>query len=437
MNLSIEEKKNINIRLYPIYKMFAWDLLFYYAISFLFLTEVKGFSSADVVLLDVSFYTLFKALLQLPSIVITDKLGKRMSLIFGNVSLCICILLVLVCNSLLWLAISEFFMALGYAIKSIAEPNILYDSLPAGESSRKKFATLDGRGSSFYYYLNAVSCGLTGILYTLNPYYPVVMCLVFCIISTLLSYCFYSLREASPKNHTAKNNSVPKISQRLKEYSSQLKYIFKHIFKSQRLRNLIIFYGLFQSLIIVTTTLTKSLLTDMQISSAYFGIIYAAFSILSGIGSSLQNFLDNHFKNRVLTVFAILFVSSCLVSGLCVICQIPLALSIFLVLNSAAIREAIKGPFYTLYKRYLGSFSTPSARTKIYSTTYLFDNICSAIVALGISRLLMFETTAVTFVILGIFYGVIFLFLLNHMRTRVGLKPEEYSKSDTDLSEIH
>lgn len=79
--MDLEDKRKFNIKLYPIYKMFSWDLLFYYAISFLFLTEVKGFSSSDVVLLDVSVYTLFKSLSQLPSTIITDKLGKRMSLI--------------------------------------------------------------------------------------------------------------------------------------------------------------------------------------------------------------------------------------------------------------------------------------------------------------------------------------------------------------------
>ena len=64
--MTIEEKQKFNRRLFPVYKMFAWDLLFYYAISFLFLTEVKHFTASDVVLIDVSLYTLFKFLLQLP-----------------------------------------------------------------------------------------------------------------------------------------------------------------------------------------------------------------------------------------------------------------------------------------------------------------------------------------------------------------------------------
>jgi len=36
------EKKNINVKLFPFYKMLSWDLLFWYAIIFLYLVQVKG-----------------------------------------------------------------------------------------------------------------------------------------------------------------------------------------------------------------------------------------------------------------------------------------------------------------------------------------------------------------------------------------------------------
>lgn len=38
--------RKANVRLYPTYKMFSWDLLFYYAIAFIFLVQEKGFSPA-------------------------------------------------------------------------------------------------------------------------------------------------------------------------------------------------------------------------------------------------------------------------------------------------------------------------------------------------------------------------------------------------------
>lgn len=74
-NVKINDEK-INIKLYPIYKMFSWDLLFYYAIIFLFLTQVKGISASDV-LLGESLYPLFKFIFQIPVTWFIDRFGKE------------------------------------------------------------------------------------------------------------------------------------------------------------------------------------------------------------------------------------------------------------------------------------------------------------------------------------------------------------------------
>ncbi len=40
--------KKRNAKLYPIYKMFSWDLLFFYSTQYLFLTQIKGISAGDI-----------------------------------------------------------------------------------------------------------------------------------------------------------------------------------------------------------------------------------------------------------------------------------------------------------------------------------------------------------------------------------------------------
>ena len=50
----IKEKK-YNQKLYKIYKMLSWDLICYYAISFLFLTQAKGLSTSQIIFAD-AFY---------------------------------------------------------------------------------------------------------------------------------------------------------------------------------------------------------------------------------------------------------------------------------------------------------------------------------------------------------------------------------------------
>ena len=430
--MTLEEKKDYNVKLFPIYKMFAWDLLFYYAISFLFLTEVKNFTPADIVLVDVSVYTFFKFLSQLPSTIFVDKLGKKQSLVMANIFLVISILLIIFASNIYVFVFAEAFMAIAYAIKSLTESNILYDSLPHSEKRQKHFSALDGKGSSLYYYLNAVSCAATGFCYMISPYLPVVLCLCISILALYLSTRFYSLNSHS----NIELSKVPTALERLKEYMKEYKYIFKHIVRSGRLRSLILFYGLFQSLIAVTNTLDRSLLTDLNVVPSYFGIIYAALAILSGVSSNLPNKIHARFRNRVLTVFSIFMVASCLLSGLLIVAGAPVSVIMIAVIFSFAIRAILKGPFYTLYKRYLNSFSTSSVRTKIYTATYTFENLLSAIIALAVSAFLDFASTAVCFTLLGLFAGVAFYFLLKYMKTRVGLKPEEYRKEDINLIDV-
>ena len=92
-----EEKqrmRKINMKLFPIHKMLSWDLLFYYTINFLFLTQVKNMNASDVVLTD-SFYALFVMVLQIPINVIIAFLGKKKSIVLGNISLVIYITIII------------------------------------------------------------------------------------------------------------------------------------------------------------------------------------------------------------------------------------------------------------------------------------------------------------------------------------------------------
>ena len=81
-----------NVRIFPIYKMLSWDLLFYFPIIFLFLTQVKGFTASEVLLAD-AFYTLSNTFWQIPITRLIDRIGKKNSLILGNILYSLSILL--------------------------------------------------------------------------------------------------------------------------------------------------------------------------------------------------------------------------------------------------------------------------------------------------------------------------------------------------------
>ncbi len=93
----IIKAKNYNSKLFPMYKMFSWDLLFYYSINFLFLTQAKGLTASTILFGD-SFYYIFKIIFQIPCVNLIEIMGKRKALIFGNISLSISILILILGN---------------------------------------------------------------------------------------------------------------------------------------------------------------------------------------------------------------------------------------------------------------------------------------------------------------------------------------------------
>ena len=78
------KRKKKNVKMFPFYKMISWDLLFYYPIIFLFLTQTKGFSPAQALFAD-AFYTLSNTFWQIPATVAIDRIGKKNCLIIGSV----------------------------------------------------------------------------------------------------------------------------------------------------------------------------------------------------------------------------------------------------------------------------------------------------------------------------------------------------------------
>lgn len=154
----------------------------------------------------------------------------------------------------------------------------------------------------------------------------------------------------------------------------------------------------------------------------YFGITYAVFQIISGIASSKQNWFHNKYRNRTLTVFGLSVTLSMIAIGLCQIIGLNYGLTLEIILIMLALQCAVKGPYYTLIKRYLNSFSTSSMRTKIYAAMEIPYSLLRALICMICSFLLNVTTTSYVYVILGCIFSVIMIFLLDHMKHTVRIK---------------
>lgn len=416
------KRKKKNVKIFPIYKMVSWDLLFYFPIIFLFLTQVKGFSASQVLFSD-AFCTLANTFWQIPVTSVVDRIGKKNCLIIGNILYSLSILAMIFLRNYYELLIIQFIYALGYSIKGICESNILYDSLPAGKKRGKIYSTIDGKSSSYFYIFDAISSVIAGFTFTINGYIPMVLCFLCCIACTIISFKFRHTELVEEK--------VKPVS--LTEYSKQLKGAIKFFVKSDRIKLLILLNALFLGLTVGIVNLRSSMLSEMLVPEAYFGIIFAILQLSAAITARNSEKIHKMFRNKTLTYLTLPVTLSCIVIGFVgtdTLSKSSLLVIVFMFL----IQYAIKGPYRALMSRYINNFTNRNIRPKLTALNYLLSNLVTAGISLSCSWLLSITTTANTFMIIGCVTTIVAVLLLDYMRGKVGLKPDQYSKEDLKYS---
>ncbi len=424
----IKRAKEKNRKIFPIYKMFSWDLLFYYSISFLFLSQAKGLSASDIFLGD-AFYAIFKIIFQPFAPVVINFLGKRKSTILGNILVSTSIILVILLEgSVKNLIISNLFMAIGFIIKNICEACILRENIEDEENKNSIFSKIDSKGSVYYYIFDAISSATTGFLFVVNPYIPMYLCFAFLIIAILISFKFedYELKKKKTKIEPPIEILTKNISLAKKEY--------KFILKSKRLHALLLFMCLFNGILYIRSTISSSIFVDIGIPNEYFGIIGALLAISSTIATSKQNFIHKKLRNKVLTFFSIGYCIAYIMIGIMAILKINYILTVIIVLLMMILQKAIRGPYNTLIKRYLNSFSNQNISVKIYSSANLMEDLGAMITSFMVSILLKNIAISYASLIVGIVSLILFIIVLDYMKTRIGLKPEEYRKEDIEFN---
>ena len=413
--------KRQNAKIFPIYKMFSWDLLFFYSTQYLFYTNVKGITAGEILKLD-AFFPLFIILMQLPATICADLLGRRKSLIVGNIIMILYIFLLMILPGVVGIFIANIIYAFGYSLRGIQATNILYDST-ATKGGEGLYAKINGKGATGYYILDGIASLTAGYLFVVNGYLPMIICLAFTIIATIISTRFKDIYV----NKLEENE----ISNKIKEYRQDFKISIKNIITSKRLRALLIFMGIFNALITITGTYKGSTLTELQVKPETFSMINAIFTFIAGIATTFQDKIHKKFRNRSFTFLAMIFITSLILIGILLYMNIPNVLPIILIL--LAIRSITMSNYYVLSERYAKNFSTPKTRSRISFATEFTTNIIEVIMVFLAGVLLDGTNIRFATLFIGLIFLIIFILILDYMRTRVGLKPEEYDKKDIEL----
>lgn len=422
--IELTKKKNKakrkNAKLYPIYKMFAWDLLCYYSIEYLFLTITKGITPSQVLIV-AAIYTILKVIFQIPAVIISEYLGKKKSMILGNALVLLHIIILMLAPNFFIIAIAQFFCALGYDIKSICDSNLLYDSV-ATKGGDGLYTKLETKGGSGYYVLDALLSIMAGYLFVINNYIPMTICAICLLISLLISFKFKDIYPVNKKTRKS-------IGRFVKEYKSDIISSLTFIKRSKRIKAYVLFGSLFYAVIRILDTYKSNLLTDSGVAPEQFSMIVAILSLIAAVSVGFAKNIQNKFKNKTLTVISMTYLLSW-VTIAAISLTVTNSIAIPFILMFYVINRICDSQWYIVRGKYLKNFTNPESREKITFTYELITSLAGGLSAiLGAVILEMIDIRhAILLVALG---GLaLMIIVLDYMKSRFGLKPKEYRKED-------
>lgn len=413
-----------NLKLFPTYKKIACDYLFYYTIDFLFLTQIKHISPSDIIL-STSIKALFGIFLQIPANIIIEFLGRKNSIILGNILNCLYMMMLMMCGNLVELTLAKFISSLAGAIKNIAEPTLLNASIPPSKYKSNIFAKINARGRTGYYILGAISRMMAGFLFEINGYLPILCSLAVLIIVTIVSV-FYI--EPIKKQ---KNNGL-NIRRQIKDMGEG----FKFIIKSERLKALILSAALIRSLFSILLDYQTSLWQEVKVPAYLIGVIAAVISLASAYASKKQQEFHNKFKNKSITVIGLMASITTIIAGLAGLKAEKFSFLLVVIGLAFIISRYAHGMSFTIMDRYCRNFTNKNIDTKIFAVRNLAENIVFGMAGMMASFLLDKMSTAYAMIIIGTVFTIIYILMEKYMKTRIGLKPEQYSKQERKYDEL-
>jgi MFS family permease len=414
-------KVDKTLNLYKIYSMFSHDILFFYGVSFLFYTEVKQIDIALITVIS-SLFPLFRIVLQIPASIVVEKLGNKRGIIFSNIFIFVCVLIYILGPGYMSIIIGDIFYAFGLCMKSISEGTWFYNYLKVSNQSLYKINEIGGKSMSKYHFMDAITCLLSGVLFSINPYLPVVLSLLFWLIPTVLAFKLENIKVEKDEDYITPKENI-----------ELLKTDIKKILNSRRLISIFLFALLFTGAIRLQKNYSNVFMSHLEFSPEIFGIVYAICTIVQGIAAHSQKKIENINKRKTLTIISVPFISSFVILGLLSLFKINNILITLVLFFTFFTNSISKGTYHIYMSRYLSNFSNIKIRPKILTIYNLLSNIGGFVIAFIGGLMLKGVSVDLSYIAMGTTLLILLIFVLNYMKKHFGLNKKEYENRDIVL----
>ena len=346
-----EQKKNYymnrNIKLYPTYLAFTWDIFFVWTIIMLFYTNVKGLSYSQAVLLDSILYVSAFIL----SVPLTKLFSKVKPILSMQIAVCctmIFLIIVIFGNSFYEFVIAEIIFSISMVVVNIKQSIILSDSLHAVKRD-KEFNRIYGSGLGIYYFLDAVGAIFATYIYQFNPYLAFILAFVILIFVQLFSLLLKEPTKFQDSNLDLQQTQVKKKSVKPDSY--------KKILLSGFILSMLVYLSFFRGVVSIDSSMLRIYLqglTDGGVIPVWlFGILYSGYRIANSLSSKYQFKYELKFGVRSIVLFWALAILCLVGTGVVYLINPSSILSIVLILIMSYIFASLRPPNQIFMTKYL------------------------------------------------------------------------------------
>lgn len=375
-----EQDLKRNVKIYPWYRAFSYDFLFLWTISILYLTEIKGLSYSQVILLD-SIFMLSAFLLQIPISKLVSKLGRGNATRIASFA-SIGFVSIYIFGQGFWMFIvANILYGISMAVRNITDVEIL--SLSLKKLRRKNdYSKYEGKGMFWYYIIEGLTSIGAGYLYEfVSPYAPLVGTALFTIVLTILSFIIKD--PLDEEDEVLEQNIETKKRDREPSYKTLLKRPFVIC--------MAIFVFCFFGITSVHQTMTKVYLQNINTPAYLFGYIFCAYRIIAAIASKFQFKYELKRGVRTLIIFSSMIIVAYTGTSIIYLINPRATLSIIIVLTLFATQHISRASCRITLKNYVNTCVSKNSLTRtltIYSMAecsgYAFTTLITSLI-MGLS----------------------------------------------------
>lgn len=316
------------------------------------------------------------------------------------------------------IAIAQMLTAIGFAMKNISISPLLRESIPKTKYKDQIFSSIDRKGYFSFCVVSALSILVSDFLYDINKHIPMILCFLCTIISLTIAIKFKDI----------KNDE--KIDEKMNKSGQMLKEGFIHLVKSKRMKALLLSLGFIWGIFTLYETYQSTLLKNINMQATSICIIGTILQIIRGVGGRLENIYNLKYKNKSLTILAIIVSLGFIIAGLGSLLKVQFGVQILIIISAFFIIEIMRGIYMVLYKRYVNNFSNSKILPTLYTMTNIFWDFTRVIITVIGSFMLTIIDIKKAFIIVGSIFIVFTVVIAIYMKNKLGLSKERYSKED-------